>query len=188
MKKQLGALMVVALVGSISAYGQDSRPCQGDIQKYCSRSSGDRPTFECLLDHQNDVTDACYDDLKRQMSEQRSSRREPICPDCGKVVSVDVHEKKGEGGALGIVGGGIAGALLGHQVGGGRGQDLATIAGAAGGAYAGNKIEQKMTSSKSWSVRVRMENGDERVFTFDKDPGFAAGDPVRLSGGSIVPR
>lgn len=44
----------------------------------------------------------------------------------------------------GTVIGGVAGGVLGHQVGGGKGKTLATVAGAAGGAYAGNQIQKNM--------------------------------------------
>jgi len=38
--------------------------------------------------------------------------------------------------------GAVAGGLLGHQVGGGKGKTLATVGGAVAGGYAGNKIQQ----------------------------------------------
>ena len=41
----------------------------------------------------------------------------------------------------GTVIGGVAGGVLGHQIGGGRGKDIATVIGAAGGAYAGNQTQ-----------------------------------------------
>lgn len=110
------------------------------------------------------------------------------CADCGRVVNVNVIEKKGEGSALGVIGGGVAGALLGNQVGGGTGKTLATIAGAAGGAYAGNKVEANMKSTKVWAVRVRMDNGDERNIEMDRDPGLINGDLVRVSGNSLSRR
>lgn len=44
----------------------------------------------------------------------------------------------------GTVIGGVAGGLLGNQIGGGRGKTVATVAGAAGGAYAGNQIQKNM--------------------------------------------
>lgn len=109
-----------------------------------------------------------------------------VCADCGRVVAVSVTEKEGEGGAVGMVAGGVAGALLGHQVGGGVGKDLATIAGAAGGAYAGKMIEGKVKTHKVWHVSVQYGNGNKHSFEFDKDPGFAVGDAVKNSGGSIV--
>lgn len=111
---------------------------------------------------------------------------QPICPDCGKVVSVSVTEKQGEGGAIGIIGGGAAGALLGQQVGQGAGKDLATIAGAIGGAYAGKKIEEKVRSHKVWTVHVQYDDGYRRSFEFSQDPGLVVGDKVRNAGDSIV--
>lgn len=110
------------------------------------------------------------------------------CLDCGKVTAVNVSEKAGEGGAVGVIAGGVAGALLGHQVGGGTGKDLATIAGAAGGAYAGNKLEQKVNATKVWTVSVQYDNGTKSSFNFDKDPMLAVGDNVKNSGSSIVRR
>lgn len=44
----------------------------------------------------------------------------------------------------GTVIGGLAGGVLGHQVGGGTGNTVATIAGAAGGAYLGNRVQDNM--------------------------------------------
>lgn len=109
-----------------------------------------------------------------------------ICNECGKVIAINVGETKGKGGPIGLIAGGVAGAVLGHQVGGGRGKDIATIAGAAGGAYAGHKIEEKMTSSQTWSVSVRFENNEERSYTYDSDPKFVVGDKVKRSDSGIV--
>ena len=108
------------------------------------------------------------------------------CADCGKVVAVSVTEKEGEGGAMGMIAGGVVGGLLGNQVGGGVGKDLATIAGAAGGAYAGKVIEGKAKTHKLWHVTVQYANASKNTFEFDKDPGFAVGDAVKNSGASIV--
>jgi len=41
----------------------------------------------------------------------------------------------------GTVIGGVAGGVLGHQIGGGSGKTIATVLGAAGGAYAGNQAQ-----------------------------------------------
>src|SRR5256885_12058096 len=45
------------------------------------------------------------------------------------------------------------GGLLGHQIGGGSGKALATVAGAAAGGYAGNKIEQKVQQGDTYTDR-----------------------------------
>lgn len=109
----------------------------------------------------------------------------PVCADCGMVVAVTTTEKAGEGSPLGLIAGGAAGAILGHQVGSGSGKDLATIAGAVGGAYAGKKIEEKVKTHTVWSVRVQFDDGKTGSYHFDKDPGFKVGDPVKKSGASI---
>jgi outer membrane lipoprotein SlyB len=62
------------------------------------------------------------------------------------------------------------------------------VAGVAGGAYAGNKIEGRMKTTKTWVVSVRFDNGGERSFNFQNDPGLIAGDAVLASGGGIVRR
>ena len=104
------------------------------------------------------------------------------------MTAVNIVEKEGKGGPVGLIAGGAAGALLGHQVGKGRGKTLATIAGAVGGAYAGHKIEEKMKTTKSWEISAHFENGTDRTFNFDHDPGFANGNLVKLVGEGIVRR
>ncbi|MFN3397778.1 MAG: glycine zipper 2TM domain-containing protein [Sulfurimicrobium sp.] len=157
-----------------------------DDKKLCADESSSSARMQCLRDAKAEY-DKALADAKSEYA-ATSARSGKVCADCGKVLSVRVVEKQGESSPVGIVAGGVAGALLGHQVGGGSGKDLATIAGAAGGAYAGHKIEQKIKTTKVWEVAVRFENGDEKTFTFDKDPGFATGSAVKASNGSIVHR
>lgn len=156
-----------------------------DDKKLCAEETGSSARMQCLRDAKAEYNKA----LAAAKSEHGvASSSSKVCAECGKVLSVNVVEKEGESSPLGLVAGGVAGALLGHQVGGGSGKDIATIAGAAGGAYAGHKIEQKMKSVKIWKVAVRFENGEEKTYDFDKDPGFVAGSAVKASNGSIVPR
>ncbi|MFZ3128760.1 MAG: glycine zipper 2TM domain-containing protein [Rhodoferax sp.] len=121
-------------------------------------------------------------------STARGSSSAPVCADCGRVAAVSVTEKAGESTALGMIAGGVGGALLGNQVGGGIGKDIATIAGAAGGAYAGKKIEEKIKTHKIWTVSVQYENGSRNNFEFDQDPGYAVGDAVKNAGNTITRR
>ena len=85
-----------------------------------------------------------------------------------------------------MIAGGAAGALLGRQVGAGLGKDLATLAGAAGGAYAGKQLEQRMKTQKVWEVTVSYPNGDTQHYEFPQDPGLQVGDVVRKSDQTIV--
>ena len=53
---------------------------------------------------------------------------------------------------VGTVAGAVVGGLLGHYVGGGTGRDIATAVGAAGGGYAGNRIENSMQRGNTYTT------------------------------------
>ena len=157
-------------------------------KKLCAEEADSGARMQCLRDAKEQHTKGLAAAKAQTPETGKASASEAACPDCGKVLGVQVIEKKAEGGALGLIAGGVVGGLLGNQVGGGRGNTLATIAGAAGGAYAGKKVEDNVKSGTAWSVRVRFNDGQEHAFEFDHDPHFVAGDPVRRSGNTIVPR
>lgn len=109
------------------------------------------------------------------------------CMNCGTVVSTHTYERAAErGSGVGAVGGALLGGILGHQVGSGRGQTLATVAGAAGGAYAGNHVERNMHSTTYTDVRVKMARGGYRTFTEQGSPRFHGGEHVRVQDGRLV--
>ena len=103
-----------------------------------------------------------------------------VCNECGAVTEVRTVKKEGEGSGLGMVIGGVAGGVLGHQVGSGRGKDVATVAGAAGGAYVGNQVEKNQKSTTTYVVYVKMEDGSNRTFNFSGPPSYQAGDKVKV--------
>ncbi len=157
-------------------------------QKLCAEESSSARRMQCLRDAKEEHTRA----LAAANSKPDAANNPPAgaapCNDCGKVTALSVTEKDGQGGAAGVIVGGLAGALLGHQVGKGTGKDVATIAGAAGGAYAGHQVQGKMNKVKTWNVTVRFDSGEQRVFSFDRDPAMTVGDPVKAAAGSIVRR
>lgn len=108
------------------------------------------------------------------------------CMDCGHVTSVYKEKQKGEGGAVGIIGGAVVGGLLGHQVGGGNGKTLATVAGAGAGAYAGNEVQKHVTSKEVWVTKVQMKDGSTRTFTQSAQPSWKSGSVVRVEGKSLA--
>src|SRR5258706_7810790 len=55
------------------------------------------------------------------------------CVDCGVVQSMRLVEQQGQSSGVGMVAGGVLGGVLGHQIGSGRGNTVATIAGAGVG-------------------------------------------------------
>lgn len=165
-----------------------------DDKKLCAEETNSKARMQCLRDAKSEYDQAIINAKAAQragtsnVAQQNKQPPHQICAECGKVVAVNVAEKAGEGGALGLIGGGVAGALLGRQVGSGRGKDLATLAGAAGGAYAGKQVEGHMKNAKTWTVTVQYETGAKADFAFDQDPGLAAGDLVRNSGNGIARR
>jgi outer membrane lipoprotein SlyB len=111
----------------------------------------------------------------------------PACADCGVVEGVREVQVKGKGTGLGAVAGGVAGALVGHELGGGNARTLMGVVGAVGGAVAGNEIEKKARATTQWQVTVRLENGSTQVVTLAQQPPWRAGDHVRLAGDTIEP-
>ena len=106
-----------------------------------------------------------------------------ICSDCGQVLSVRFVEEKGKGSGLGAVIGGVAGGVLGHQIGSGTGRTVATVAGAAGGAYVGNTVEKNKNAKTYWLVTIKMDNGNTRSFHYTNQPAVHEGERVKLVDG-----
>ena len=103
--------------------------------------------------------------------------------DCGQVISVRLVEEKGKSSGLGAVVGGVAGGVLGHQIGSGTGRTVATIAGAAGGAYVGNTVEKNKKTNSYWLVAIKMDNGNTRSFHYTNQPTVHEGERVKLVDG-----
>ncbi len=102
---------------------------------------------------------------------------------------------------IGTVAGAVIGGVLGHQIGGGTGRDIATVAGAAGGGYAGNRIQKNLQDKDTYNtteqkcatvydtaerrtgyeVRYRL-NGQESTVKMDHDPG----DRIPVHDGQLV--
>ena len=108
------------------------------------------------------------------------------CKDCGTVVEVKTVKKQGEASGGGAVIGGIVGGVVGHQIGSGRGNDVATVAGAAGGAYAGHQIEKNQKSATSYQVHVKLDNGLTRVFNYAQPTSYRVGDKVKVVDKKLV--
>lgn len=105
------------------------------------------------------------------------------CSNCGQVQSVRLVEEKGKTSGVGAIAGGVLGGVIGHQIGSGRGNTVATIAGAGGGAYVGNKVEQNRNTKSHWEVTLRMDSGNTRTFTYSNQPTVREGERVKLVDG-----
>ncbi len=116
----------------------------------------------------------------------QAKKTKAVCNDCGKVTAVKVIERDGEGSAAGMIVGGVTGAALGSQIGSGSGRTVATVAGAAGGAYAGKKVEGKMNKVREWHVTVRFNDGQTDTVLFKEDPSMTSGDKVKRRDGTLI--
>ena len=64
--------------------------------------------------------------------------------ECRNVAVTHRRPVQDENRITGSLLGAVAGGVIGHQFGGGHGKDIATVAGALGGGYAGNQIQGSM--------------------------------------------
>lgn len=67
---------------------------------------------------------------------------------------VTTTTRKGVNPTVGAIGGAVAGGVIGHQFGGGRGKDAMTAAGAVGGAMAGKHMAEKSGEQQTAMQRV----------------------------------
>ena len=114
-----------------------------------------------------------------------------ICLQCGTVESATPIMRAAPSSGVGVVAGGVLGAVLGNQVGGGSGKTAATILGAVGGGWAGNEIEKRVKKETVYEVKVRMDNDSTRTFELAGPVGAGAkvtaeGNSLRLADGSLV--
>ncbi len=109
----------------------------------------------------------------------------------GRITNVEVVRTQAPAGsnAAGTIIGGIAGAVIGHQIGQGRGRDLATIAGGVGGAVAGNAIQRNANGGGAvtdvYRVSVQVDSGAYRAYDLSNSGDLRAGDRVRIENGQI---
>jgi outer membrane lipoprotein SlyB len=110
----------------------------------------------------------------------------------GVIDSIQMVQAPGGGGSQGMgagtVIGGIAGGILGNQVGSGNGRTAATVAGAVGGAVVGNQIEQRRAAQarNTYQIGVRMDNGSYRTVVQDEATDLRIGGRVRVDGDRVL--
>lgn len=109
-----------------------------------------------------------------------------ICANCGTVEAINPIQVKGDGSYIGLIGGGIAGAVLGSQIGDGRGRTAAQVLGAAGGALAGREIERNVKKTTHYEVVTRLESGGTQSVSYATPPPFKTGDRVKIEGNVLV--
>jgi uncharacterized protein YcfJ len=72
--------------------------------------------------------------------------------ECRNVTVTHRRPVQDENRIAGSVLGAVAGGVIGHQFGGGRGRSVATVVGALGGGYAGNQIQGAMQDNDTYTT------------------------------------
>ena len=123
---------------------------------------------------------------QQQQQQQYAAAPAPqVCGNCGVIESIHEVNTRAEGSGVGAAGGAVVGGLLGNQVGGGHGRQLATVLGAVGGAVAGNQIEGNVRATRSYNIVVRLDNGKTRTVHQSAAPNWRQGDRVRVVNGGL---
>ena len=95
----------------------------------------------------------------------------------------EVQIKSSHHKGVGAVVGGVAGLGLGSLIGGGSGRDVAMVAGAVGGALAGNEVQKKHDQPvPGQQIIVRVQSGVLVSVTQPVDPGLSKGQKVFIEG------
>ena len=118
-----------------------------------------------------------------------SSSTAPNYVEYGRVTNVQLvqGQETGRTSGAGAIIGGIGGAVIGNQIGGGSGRDVARIAGVLGGAIAGNAIEKNSNNrvSEAYRVSVQTDNGSVRAYDIAGSIDLRACDRVRIENGQL---
>lgn len=72
--------------------------------------------------------------------------------ECRNVTVTHRQPVQDENRIAGSVLGAVAGGVIGHQFGGGRGKDVATVVGALGGGYAGNQVQGALQERDTYTT------------------------------------
>lgn len=121
-----------------------------------------------------------------QQYAQEAPPQQAVCASCDVVEGISETRHEGHGTGIGAVGGAVAGGVVGNQFGSGGGRTAMTLLGALGGGLAGNSVEKHIRSTTSYSIRVRMDDGKTRYFTWHEAPPFQQGQRVRVEHGALT--
>ena len=102
----------------------------------------------------------------------------------GTVISITQDSVQNVNSGVGTVGGALVGGGIGSLFGGGSGQTVATVIGAVGGAYAGNRAAQR-SHTFVWRIGVRYDDGSVATVQQTTAPALRIGDRVRVSSHGI---
>jgi outer membrane lipoprotein SlyB len=114
----------------------------------------------------------------------------PASLEYGRVTNIEFFQGGTATSGLNVPGaiiGGVAGAVLGNQIGSGSGRDAATILGGAAGAAVGSQVGRPSapTTSPVYRVSIQTDQGAMRVYDVPATGELRIGDRVRVENGVI---
>ena len=110
----------------------------------------------------------------------------PARNDVGTVEAIEVFRgSDNQPVNVGTVLGGLAGGVIGHQIGSGRGNTAATVVGALGGAAIGTEVEKKRVQGTRYRITVRLDSGTTLVVEDTRDVNLRVGDRVRVDNDRV---
>jgi len=113
-----------------------------------------------------------------------SPQAKAACPQCGTVTGIREIDKPRKYGA-GTAAGAAIGGLLGYAAGGHNHRTAGTVVGAAGGAVAGNVIENRAADNKTFEIGVLFDDGSSKSFHMESHPAWKQGSRVKLVNGGL---
>ena len=102
----------------------------------------------------------------------------------GVVESIVQDHVQNMNSAVGTIGGALIGGGLGSLIGGGTGRTVATVVGAVGGGFVGNKVAEN-SQTLVWRIGVRYDDGSYASVQQTQAPGLRIGDRVRVTSSGI---
>lgn len=163
-------------------------PAPKPAKKVVARASVPQPAKETGNVAYRDFTDTPPPARVAQAQVPAETRKPVPAGVLGVVESVrEVSTPAAESNGVGPIAGGIAGAVIGNQFGKGNARNVATVLGAAAGAFGGKEIEKRVRATKHWEVNVRLDDGSSRTITSEAAPYWRGGERVRLLDGRLTP-
>lgn len=111
----------------------------------------------------------------------------------GRIVNIEympvgTNAPAGGNSVLGAIVGGVAGAVLGNQIGSGSGRTAATVLGGVAGAAVGNQVarnQQGVTTTPGYRITMQSDQGVIRTYEVPATGDLRVGDRVRIDNGVI---
>jgi hypothetical protein len=101
---RFAACLLLASLPMFSSAQEAASACRADAGKFCSQEKGGRgKIMDCLIDHQKDLSDACYDAMKTLLARRQDAQAckqdaEQFCkgqqPGGGRIVNCLIDHQK----------------------------------------------------------------------------------------------